>query len=210
MIQIEKFCGGVFQTNGYLVTVNDGEHRFLFDAPEHVVDWLEQKKIPRLDGLILTHQHHDHVIGAGALLKKFQCPVRAHSQPSDDLTLASRLREITGMPCELDPYQVDHLFEGETGLELGGIEFQLLHIPGHSPDSVCFRFPDDPVVIAGDVLFNGSIGRTDFPHGNHQQLIDGIREKLWPLSDETQILPGHGPATTIGNEKADNPYIPHI
>ena len=207
MIQIEMFCGGVFQTNGYLVTLDGGEKRYLFDAPDRIADWLGQNEIDSLDGLILTHQHHDHVIGAGAVQAKFGCPTWAHSEPSDDLTLATRLQEITGMPCALDEYKIDHLFDGENPLKLDGNEFQLFHIPGHSPDSVCFRLPADPVVIAGDVLFNGSIGRTDFPHGNHQQLIDGIHEKLWPLPDDTQILPGHGPATTIGAEKASNPYL---
>ena len=81
MIQIEMFCGGVFQTNGYLVTLDGGEKRYLFDAPDRIADWLGQNEIDSLDGLILTHQHHDHVIGAGAVQAKFGCPTWAHSEP---------------------------------------------------------------------------------------------------------------------------------
>lgn len=207
MLQIEMYCGGVFQTNCYLLTLNEGDKHYLFDAPDQVVDWLRQKDIPSLDGLFLTHQHHDHVIGAGKVQQEYGCPTWAYSEPSDDLTLATRLEEITGMPCHLDEYKIDHLLAGEDSLKLDQIELPLLHIPGHSPDSICFLLSDAPCVIGGDVLFQGSIGRTDFPHGNHQQLIDGIHEKLWPLPDETQILPGHGPATTIGREKSINPYL---
>ena len=112
-----------------------------------------------------------------------------------------------GTPCPIDPYTIDHLIEGESALTVGGLTMDLLHIPGHSPDSVCFRLQGEPVVIGGDVLFAGSIGRTDFPNGNHGQLISGIKEKLWPLPDEVHVLPGHGPATTIGEEKATNPFL---
>ncbi len=207
MIQIEAYCGGVFQTNGYLVTVNEGEKRYLFDAPDKVADWLSSNDIESLDGLILTHQHHDHVVGAGALQEKFPCKTYAFCESSDDLTLAHRLEEVTGLPCSLDEYQIDEFLENQSELSLDGLNLEILHIPGHSPDSLCFRIEGQPVIVAGDVLFRGSIGRTDFPHGDHDALISGIREKLWPLDDELQVLPGHGPPTTIGLEKKTNPYV---
>jgi len=202
--EIEPFCGGAFQTNGYLVET--GEAHWLFDAPEGIAEWIGEKGIG-LDGLLLTHQHHDHVVDAGRIRERFGCPVWAHSEPSDELTLASRLEEMMGMPCPLDPYEIDHLLEGESGLALEGLDLEVLHIPGHSPDSICFRFRDRPLVIGGDVLFRGSIGRTDFPHGDHELLLSGIREKLWPLPDDTQVLPGHGPLTAIGIERSSNPFL---
>lgn len=203
-ITIEAYCGGLFQTNGYLVSI-DGKS-WLFDAPDGVADWLSENG-KSVDGLILTHQHHDHVIGAGALLSAFDCPVWAHSEPSEELTMAKRLEQMMGIPCELDPYRVDHLLEGKTELSFGELDLEILHVPGHSPDSICFSFRGVPVLVGGDVLFQGGIGRTDFPHGDHDLLLSGIREKLWPLPEETQVLPGHGDPTTIGVEKATNPFL---
>ena len=202
--QIDQFCGGVFQTNGYLI--RHAGKAWVFDAPEGITDWLEENGI-RPDGLILTHQHHDHVLDAGLIQERFGCPLYAYAEHSDELTLSKRLEQMMGMPCPIDPYTIDHLFAGQDTLSLEGLTLDLLHIPGHSPDSVCFHVQGQPVVIGGDVLFNGSIGRTDFPNGSHELLISGIREKLWPLPDETHVLPGHGPATTIGVEKSSNPYL---
>lgn len=203
-ISIEAYCGGLFQTNGYLVSTGSGA--WLFDAPDGVSEWLSEKEVD-LRGLILTHQHHDHVIGAGAVVSEFSCPVWAHSEPSEDLTMAKRLEQMMGIPCDLDPYSVDHLLEGKTSLEIGELTLGILHVPGHSPDSLCFTIEGTPLLVGGDVLFQGSIGRTDFPNGNHEQLLSGIREKLWPLPDDTRVLPGHGPPTTIGSEKATNPFL---
>ncbi len=201
---ISVYCGGLFQTNGYLVQ-QEGKV-WLFDAPEGVADWIESQEL-QLDGLFLTHQHHDHVIGAGAVAEKFGCPAWAYSEPSEDLTMAKRLEQMMGIPCELDPYSIDHLIEGKSELPLEGIDLLLFHVPGHSPDSVCFQIKDTDTLIGGDVLFRGGIGRTDFPHGDHELLLSGIREKLWPLADDTQVFPGHGPTTTIGIEKATNPFL---
>jgi len=202
--EIEVYCGGLFQTNGYLVKVA-GKH-WLFDAPEGVADWIGEMGIT-LDGIVLTHQHHDHVIGAGKVQEKFGCPTWAWAEPSEGLTLAKRLEQMMGVPCKLDDYTVDHLFEGEATLALEGLTLTLYHVPGHSPDSVCFLIEGQPVLVGGDVLFAGGIGRTDFPNGDHELLLKGIREKLWPLPEETHVLPGHGPTTTIGQEKATNPFL---
>ncbi|MEM7602902.1 MAG: MBL fold metallo-hydrolase [Verrucomicrobiota bacterium] len=201
---IDVYCGGLFQTNGYLIQV-DGQ-AWLFDAPEGVADWLQEKGV-KLDGLILTHQHHDHVIGAGKVQEEFACPTWAWAEPTDELTLAKRLEQMMGVPCELDAYAVDHLFTDKTKLKVGSLELSLYHVPGHSPDSVCFLIKGQPVLVGGDVLFAGGIGRTDFPNGDHEQLLSGIKEKLWPLPEETHVLPGHGPTTTIGQEKATNPFL---
>ncbi len=202
--EIDVYCGGLFQTNGYLVQL-DGE-AWLFDAPEGVAEWLNEKGV-KLDGLILTHQHHDHVIGAGKVQEEFGCPTWAWAEPSEELTLAKRLEQMMGVPCELDAYTVDHLFTDQSELSVGNLDLSLYHVPGHSPDSVCFLIKGQPVLVGGDVLFAGGIGRTDFPNGDHELLLSGIKKKLWSLADETHVLPGHGPTTTIGQEKATNPFL---
>lgn len=203
-LTLDVYCGGIFQTNGYLLRF--GDRALVFDAPEGIADWLVGKGV-RPDALILTHQHHDHVLDVARIHETFGCPVYAHSAPSEELTLAKRLEMMMGIPCPVEPYEVTQLFAGLESIDLGELRLRLFHVPGHSPDSVCFLIADAGVLIGGDVLFQGSIGRTDFPNGNHAQLINGIREKLWPLPDETIVLPGHGPSTTIGGEKRHNPYL---
>jgi glyoxylase-like metal-dependent hydrolase (beta-lactamase superfamily II) len=201
---IHVYCGGLFQTNGYLVRKDGGT--WLFDAPEGITGWLEDHDVVP-DALLLTHQHHDHVLDVARIQAVFGCPVYAHSDPSDELTLSKGLERMMGIPCPIDPYTVDQRFAGLDTIDLGGLVLDLHHVPGHSPDSVCFKLRDQPVLIGGDVLFAGGIGRTDFPNGNHGLLLSGIRSKLWPLPDETRVLPGHGPETTIGEEKATNPFL---
>lgn len=203
-LKIEGFCGGLFQTNGYLVQA--GDSNYLFDAPEGIASWVADQEV-RLDGLLLTHQHHDHIVDAGKVQDLFHCPIWAHSHPSDELTLAKQLEQSMGISSRLDPYSVEHLLEGVPSLSLRNLDMEVLHVPGHSPDSVCFRFTGQPLVIGGDVLFRNSIGRTDFPNGDHELLLSGIREKLYTLPDDTTVLPGHGPATTIGFEKETNPFV---
>jgi len=206
-LAIHAYCGGIFQTNGYLVRkVRKGGGAWVFDAPEGIADWLLRNGV-RPDALLLTHQHHDHVLDAGRIRSAFGCPVYAHSDPSEDLTLSKGLERMMGFPCPIDPYTVDRRFAGLDTIDLGGLVLDLRHVPGHSPDSVCFKLRDEPVLIGGDVLFAGSIGRTDFPNGDHGLLLSGIRAKLWPLPDDTRVLPGHGPETTIGREKATNPFL---
>lgn len=203
-LRIQAYCGGLFQTNGYLV--RSGGRAWVFDAPEGITDWLVQEGV-RPEALLLTHQHHDHILDVGRIQADFGCPVYAHSEPSEELTLSKRLERMMGVPCPIDAYTVDRRFAGLDSIDLGGLVLDLLHVPGHSPDSVCFKLRGEPVLIGGDVLFAGSIGRTDFPNGDHALLLAGIRAKLWPLPDDTEVLPGHGPATSIGEEKRTNPFL---
>ncbi len=205
---IDVFTGGYFQTNGYLLEHPGG--RLLIDAPEGIAEWLASRD-RRPDALLLTHLHYDHVIDAAAVRERFGCPILAYAAPDADLTLETVLKEAIGWPFELAPFALDRPLAGEDEIEITGLTIGLLHVPGHSPDSLCFgpRMDDatDPVLFGGDVLFNGGIGRTDFPHGDHGQLLRGIREKLYPLPDETTVYPGHGPATTVGEEKRTNPFV---
>jgi hydroxyacylglutathione hydrolase len=197
------FTGGFVQTNGYLIQTPDGGH-VLVDAPQGVAEWLGELGV-RPVALLLTHQHYDHVEGAAAVAA-MGAKVFAWAPYSTELTLEERVRSW-GMPIHVEPYAVDELLEGRDRLEIGGLAFDLAHVPGHAPDSVTFHHAESGELYSGDTLFAGSIGRADLPGGNMGQLVDGIRGKLFALPDETRVFPGHGPETTIGAERAGNPYV---
>lgn len=202
-MNFDTYTGGFAETNGYLLETPDGAH-ILIDAPAKVTDWLAQKGITP-SHLLLTHQHFDHIEGAAAV-QALGAELLAWSAYSSDLTLEETVRSW-GMPLNFPEFSVDRTLEGETSLEVAGLTFALAHVPGHSPDSVTFHHADSKLCFSGDTVFAGSIGRTDFPHGDHPLFIRGIREKVLSLPDETRLLPGHGPGTTVGVEKQGNPFL---
>lgn len=199
-IKIRSYTGGMAQTNAYLLGEND--HCLLIDAPLGVADWLESEGA-KPTHLLLTHQHYDHVEGVAELAAQ-GIPVHAHSPYSQDLTLEILLQQ-SGIPLTVTPYTVNQLLENNDSLEVGGWKFDILHVPGHAPDSVVFV--TDGLAFAGDTLFASGVGRADLPGGDMELLIRGIREKLLTLPDTTRVLPGHGPTTSIGEERRSNPYL---
>lgn len=203
MLKIETYTGGIAATNGYACHVNGWS--FAVDAPEGMAAWLENAGVvPR--ALLLTHAHFDHVLDAAKVQKHWNCPVYAYADPAPELTLEYTFAAF-GPALNVAPYRVDHHLAGETTLALNGLSIDILHIPGHSPDSVAFLFRDAGVVFAGDVLMQGGIGRDDLPGGDGSLLRQGIREKLYVLDDEVQVLPGHGGPTSVGEEKRSNPFV---
>lgn len=203
-MKIECFTGGFVQTNGYLVEGPAGH--LLIDAPAGAASWLKAKGVTPA-ALLLTHQHYDHVEDAAAL-QAAGVPVYAFAEYSPDLTLEAHARNW-GLPIAVSPYRVDHLLSPADGgsLDLAGFRIALAHVPGHSTDSVTFHFPDQGVLFSGDTLFAGGIGRYDLPNGNGKLLLDGIRGKLLTLPGETCVFPGHGPDTTLAEERDGNPYL---
>ncbi len=201
-MKISSFTGGQTQTNGYLVESPDGN--FLVDAPEGVAAWLVKQGV-RVDDVLLTHQHYDHVLDAAALQAQ-GARLHAYSPYSTELTLEAYARSW-GMQIAVDPYQVDKLLDVDQVLQLCGQEITLAHIPGHALDAVTFYLVESGVLFSGDTLFAGSIGRTDLPGGSTEQLVAGIARYLLELRPATRVLSGHGPATTIGREAQGNPYL---
>lgn len=201
-MKITTFTGGMTQTNGYLIETPNGN--FVIDAPEDIADWLKQKGV-RVDDVLLTHQHYDHVLDAAALMAA-GARLHAFAPYSLDLTLETAARSW-GMPISVKPYEIDCLLNIRKGLNLCGLKITMAHIPGHATDSVTFHVASEDVLFSGDTLFAGSIGRTDLPGGNTEQLLEGIARHLMTLPGNTNVLSGHGPATTIAREAHGNPFL---
>ncbi len=204
MFSISCFIGGIAATNGYLVETRGG--CFAVDAPEGFADWL-QRQGKTVDTLLLTHQHFDHVMDAALIKETHGARIAAWSAASRDLTLEDIFNAFSGMTIEVPPFVVDEVLDGRPGFSAAGVAMDLFHVPGHSPDSVCFYTRDHGVIFGGDVLFEQGIGRTDFPGGSMALLVQGIRTKLLTLPDDVRVLPGHGGETTIGEERAGNPFL---
>jgi hydroxyacylglutathione hydrolase len=159
-----------------------------------------------IETILLTHGHIDHAAGAADLAAELGVPI--HGPHLADKPLLDRL-ESQGLQYGIPARAVTPdrwLAEGDT-VAIGGAEFDVLHCPGHSPGSVVFFSKDLRFAFMGDVLFNGSVGRTDLPGGSHEALIDAIRTKILPLGDDVSFLPGHGPGSTVGHERMTNPFL---
>lgn len=192
--------------NGYLLET--AECCLAVDAPQGFARWV-QRHLPqgkRLAHLLVTHQHFDHVQDAAQLQEDTGCTVHAAAPYSDALTLGENLRHWGIDPVA--PFRVDAPFApGCPTLELDGLECRALHIPGHSTDGAAYYFPALQSAYVGDILFAGSIGRTDFPGGSLARLVAGIREHLATLPPDTELLCGHGPSTSVQEEMLNNPYL---
>jgi hydroxyacylglutathione hydrolase len=203
MLHFQTFTGGIFDTNAFLIRTSGGN--ILIDAPTGASDWIRDLGV-RLDLLVLTHGHPDHFDDAAKIKRACKCQVAFHKDGLPLITDPEFYKNM-GFFFEPEPVLPDFLIEETPTADLCGIAFRILLVPGHCPGSLCFYSAPDDILFGGDVLFAGSIGRTDFPGGDHQLLIRGIREKVFILPDKTLVLPGHGPQTTIGEERRNNPFL---
>jgi len=160
-----------------------------------------------LKKIILTHGHLDHAGGSQDIKEQLGIPIVGPEREDkfwlDGIEDQAKKYGMDGLRCCLPDEWLD---EG-TDVEVGNVTLQTLHCPGHTPGHLVFYDPDSNVAFVGDVLFQGSIGRTDFPRGNHGDLISSITSKLWPLGDDVTFVPGHGPLSTFGRERASNPFV---
>lgn len=200
---------GPLQTNCYLLAEEGGSCLIIDPGGEDgkLNQYMNEYKLKPI-AVILTHAHFDHIGAVDAVRNKYDIPVYIHEKEASwllDPALNGSQRFQYGEPIRLKP--ADGIIAGESAMQLGAFSFQVLETPGHSPGSISIFFKDAGIVVAGDALFSGSIGRTDLPDGNHEQLIKSIHDKLMVLPEETIVLPGHGPATTVGNEMDSNPFL---
>lgn len=207
---IARFELGPFLTNCYIVSV--GEACWIVDAsfePEAMIEYVLEKGL-KPQALVLTHAHADHIAGVEQVMEALgDMPLLIHANEEDWLSdPVANLSASHGMPIKTRP-ATGTLEDGQE-LDWGGTTWRVIHVPGHSPGGVGLYHEaasGAPVLLAGDALFEGSIGRTDFPTSNHEMLISAIKEKLYTLPGETRVLAGHGTETTIGRERETNPFV---
>ena len=207
-MKVERFLTGIISTNCYLA-VNEETKQAVVVAPAacppSLMNRIEEEGL-EITAILLTHGHFDHIMGIDGFRKEFpEIPVYAHREEEALLKDAS-------MNASLE-FGRQYTFSGaayaEDGdvLDLAGMQFQVIHTPGHTIGGCCYYLQEEKVLFSGDTLFRESIGRTDFPTGNGGQLMRSIREKLFTLPEETAVYPGHMERTTIGDEKKYNPYF---
>jgi len=209
-MEVERIPSWVTGTNCYVAT-SDKSHSVLVDAPPEP-DLIGQhlaKMGVAVVGILLTHGHVDHTGGAGKLAAQSGAITYVH--PDDDfLTLhtTEQLERIFGV-IPPGSYEVPDTFESlrhGQRLDLGGMTFEVRHTPGHTPGHCCFLIEAEGVLFSGDQLFAGSVGRYDLPGGSFEDLMESMRDQVMSLDDDVEVLPGHGPETTIGRERATNPF----
>lgn len=203
---------GPLQMNAVLLSADgpEGRETLLIDPgaeEETLLEWIRGSR-GRLVGLLATHGHFDHVGAAAAIQAVHDFPLRCHAADLELIENMPQIQEAYGFEPGTVPRCTTDLQEG-TIIPFAGQEILVHHIPGHSPGQVMFVLPEQAgaQVIVGDCLFAGSVGRTDLPGGDFATLETSIRERIYTLPDETVVICGHGPDTTVGREKASNPFV---
>lgn len=198
---------GPLQTNCYILANENGEC-IIFDPGDDgdkLITYVKDQHLQPL-AVLLTHAHFDHIGALSAVKKEWDIPIYQHELEKDWLTNPF-LNGSQLFGFHTVAVSADNLIKDEKQLTIGPFSFQLFHTPGHSPGSLSFFIKEEKMVISGDTLFAGSIGRSDLPGGNGNQLLESIQKHLLTLPEETLVLPGHGPVTTIQNEKLTNPFL---
>lgn len=209
MLKIERFALGPLETNAYLLLKEDEQRAIVIDPGMDVEPLLERIADVKIDAILLTHAHFDHIGGVEEVRRAKNCPVYVHEAEKDWLTSGDLNGSLMWpqLGGEIVTSQAEHHLQEGDRLEFLGETFEVYHTPGHSPGSVSFHLAKHNLLFSGDVLFRLSVGRTDLPGGSSRELYASIHDKLFRLDGETQVFPGHGPSTTIRYEQENNPYV---
>lgn len=205
---VERLVVGRFQENCYIIGDEESGMGALIDPGDdavRIVFAVEQTGLV-ISRILVTHAHVDHVRAVAPLVDEYSCPVLMHSEAAETLKTLPRQAIMMGVRLNKVP-KVDVYIEDDGVLEIGTLRLRALYTPGHAPGHLAFYVEDEGLIFSGDTLFAGSIGRTDLPGGNMDLLMQSIFERLLTLPDDTRVLSGHGPETTIAREQMTNPFL---
>ena len=205
---LEMLTVGPFQENSYIIGDEDSGAGAVVDPGDEaarIALAVEQTDL-EVGSIIVTHAHIDHVGAVAALADEYACPVLMHAESEPVLKQLPTQAMMMGLKFGKVPPVDRHISDGEV-LEVGKLKLRSLYTPGHAPGHLAFYIEDEGVVLSGDALFAGSVGRVDLPGGSMEVLMRSIEERLLTLPDETWVYPGHGPQTSIGNERTSNPFL---
>jgi hydroxyacylglutathione hydrolase len=204
---LEKLTVGPFQENCYIVGDEESGDGVVVDPGDEATRIALAVERTNLDisRIVLTHAHIDHIGAVEALKQEYGCPVLIHAEAEPMLRQAPTQAMMMGLKFGKAP-EADGYIEDEEVVEVGSVRLKALYTPGHAPGHLAF-YAEEGLVLAGDALFAGSVGRVDLPGGSMEVLMQSIEERLMTLPEETVVHPGHGPETTIGHEKVSNPFL---
>lgn len=211
MINVKKFVVNPLGENSFIVSDESGACVFIDpgfyyeDEYQEIREYINENRLKPVK-IINTHCHFDHIMGVEFVRNEYKIPFFAHTEDNFWVEKATQQAEMFGFEMEAVAAVDSFLVENEN-VEFGNSRLKIIHIPGHSPGHVVFYSENDKILIAGDVLFYGSIGRTDLPGGDYHSLISNIKNKLFTLPDDTKVYCGHGPETSLGFEKRTNPFL---
>jgi len=212
MLNVKKFTFNPFSENTYVVT-DEFKNAVIIDpgcyykAEHNELDNYVLKNNLKLKSILHTHSHLDHMFGTAYLADKYNLDLWICKEDLVTYQSYEKVCEVYGVPITFSPNPTPKFFDLKQLIQIDGIKFEILFVPGHSPGHVAFYNKENNLLINGDCLFENSIGRTDLPGGNHQQLIDSIKNEIFILPDETLVYCGHGNETTIKAEKSSNPFL---
>ena len=209
-MEIDLLVLGAYQTNCYILRQDAAATDCLIVDTglnaNKMLKFLSKHKLNPI-AAVLTHGHADHIGGLASLRKSYP-RLKVYIHKLDDVMLTNPHTNLSGLAGQgFKTESADFLLQEGDLIEQAGINFTILHTPGHTPGGICLYSKDEGIIFVGDTLFAQSVGRTDFPGGSPDELIKSIKEKLLVLPEETQVYTGHGPATTIGQEKTHNPFL---
>jgi len=205
-LRVESLILGPVQTNCYIVSCPQTQFGVVIDPgadAEQIFEIVHANNL-QIQYILLTHAHFDHVGAAGTVKSRYDVPICLHRDEKPVLDTIDQQTAMFGLP-PVPSFSVDQWLTGGDELDCGGVNIRVLETPGHTPGGTSFYA--DSGVFVGDALFHHGIGRTDLPGGDFSRLLEGIRQELFTLPEDTEVFPGHGPSTTIGEEKQSNPFL---
>lgn len=205
-MKIIELTVGPVQTNCYILAKEEGSSCVVVDPGEEAEKIADQitKNGWKCEAILLTHGHFDHITGTGRLCELTGAKVYANEAERD--LLSDPVLNCSGMAGHAVAIEPEYFLRDGQKIEIAGITFQMIATPGHTSGGCCYYVEEEQILFSGDTVFMESVGRTDLPTGNMQRLIDSVRERIFILPDAVKIYPGHGPETSVGYEKQNNPY----